>query len=141
MWTDETVCVKWLDCQEPSSVIYVCFGSITVMSIEELLEIAWGLEASKQPFLWVIRPDLIDGHSAVLPVEFLEKVNDRSFFVRWAPQRKVLSHSSVGAFLTHCGWNSTLESTSAGVPMISRPFFSEQTTNRRFVKREHAENI
>eukprot|EP00253_Pinus_taeda_P015761 PITA_15761 len=99
----------------------------------ELLELAWGIEASKQPFLWVIRPDLIHGHSAVLPSEILEKVKDRSFLVGWAPQMKVLSHPSVGSFLTHSGWNSTLESICAGVPMISWPFLAEQPTNRRFV--------
>lgn len=133
MWTEETGCVKWLDAQEPCSVIYICFGSIAVISDEELLEFAWGLEASRQPFLWAIRPDLLHGQSAVLPREFLEKVESRSFFVRWAPQMKVLSHPSVGGFLTHSGWNSTLESICAGVPMISWPSFSEQLTNRTFV--------
>jgi len=133
IWTEETGCVKWLDGQEPCSVIYVCFGSITVMSDEELLEFAWGLEASRQPFLWAIRPDLLHGQSAVLPCEFLEKVESRSFFVSWAPQMRVLSHPSVGGFLTHSGWNSTLESICAGVPMISWPSFSEQLTNSRFV--------
>jgi len=133
IWSEEMGCVKWLDGQEPSSVIYVCFGSITVISDEELVEFAWGLEASKQPFMWALRPDLIHGRSAVLPPEFLEKVKDRSFIVSWAPQMKVLSHPSVGGFLTHSGWNSTLESICAGVPMISWPFFAEQQTNRRFV--------
>jgi hypothetical protein len=134
IWTEEIGCIKWLDCQEPSSVIYVCFGSLSFMSREELSEIAWGLEASKQPFLWVIRPDSIDGqYSDVLPAEFLEKVKDRSLLVGWAPQMKVLSHPSVGGFLTHNGWNSTLESICAGVPMISRPFLAEQPTNGRFV--------
>jgi hypothetical protein len=155
MWTEETGCVKWLDGQEPCSVIYVCFGSITVMSDEELLEFAWGLEASRQPFLWAIRPDLLHGQSAVLPCDFLEKVEGRSFFVSWAPQMRVLSHPSVGGFLTHSGWNSTLESICAGVPMISWPSFSEQLTNSRFVtevwkiglaineivKREHVEDM
>jgi hypothetical protein len=155
IWSEETGCVKWLDGQEPSSVIYVCFGSITVISDEELVEFASGLEASKQPFMWALRPDLIHGHSAVLPVEFLEKVKDRSFLVSWAPQMKVLSHPSVGGFLTHSGWNSTMESICAGVPMISWPFFAEQQTNRRFVsdvwkigmemhevvRRENVENV
>eukprot|EP00253_Pinus_taeda_P027809 PITA_27809 len=155
MWTEETECMKWLDAQEPCSVIYICFGSITVISDQELLEFAWGLEASRQPFLWAIRPDLLRGQSAVLPPEFLEKVEGRSFFVRWAPQMKVLSHPAVGGFLTHSGWNSTVESICAGVPMISWPSFSEQLTNRRFVtevwkigltineivKREHVEDV
>ena len=65
LWTEETGCVKWLDCQKPYSVIYVCFGSIAVMSDQELLELAWGLEARNQPFLWIIHPDLIQGHSVL----------------------------------------------------------------------------
>lgn len=155
MWFAETSCLRWLDSQEPSSVIYVSFGSMSFMACEELLEIAWGLEASKQPFLWVIRPDFIDGQADVLLADFLEKVKDRSFLVKWAPQMKVLSHPSVGGFLTHSGWNSTLESICAGVPMISLPLIAEQPTNRRFVsevwkigmamnedvKREHVEDM
>ncbi|GLJ48790.1 hypothetical protein SUGI_1028860 [Cryptomeria japonica] len=133
IWNEETSCLEWLDKQQESSVIYVCFGSIAVLSDEELVEFAWGLEASNQTFLWVIRPDLVRGSSAVLPGEFLERTKERGFFVAWAPQIKVLSHPSVGGFLTHSGWNSTIESISYGVPMISSPFFAEQPTNRRFV--------
>eukprot|EP01018_Ginkgo_biloba_P035958 Gb_31148 [translate_table: standard] len=133
IWKEETACLEWLDKQEASSVIYVSFGSITVLSDQELVEFALGLEASNQPFLWAIRPDLVQGQSAVLPQEFLNRTKNRSFFVGWAPQTKVLFHPSVGGFLTHNGWNSTLESICAGVPMICWPFFAEQPTNRRFV--------
>jgi len=133
VWKEETQCLDWLDEQRVSSVIYVSFGSITVLSNEQLIEFAWGLEASNQPFLWAIRPDLIQGHSALLPLDFMERSKDRGFFVSWAPQSKVLSHPSVGGFLTHSGWNSTIESICAGVPMICWPFFAEQQTNRRFV--------
>jgi len=133
VWKEETQCLDWLDEQRVSSVIYVSFGSITVLSDEQLIEFAWGLEASNQPFLWAIRPDLIQGHSALLPLDFMERSKDRGFFVSWAPQSKVLSHPSVGGFLTHSGWNSTIESICAGVPMICWPFFAEQQTNRRFV--------
>ncbi|KAH9307229.1 hypothetical protein KI387_035140, partial [Taxus chinensis] len=133
LWIEEKSCMEWLDDQEPGSVVYVCFGSITVMSDQELVEFAWGLEGSKQSFFWVIRPDLIRGASAKLPTEFVEKVKGRSFFVSWAPQMEVLSHPSVGGFLTHSGWNSTLESICAGVPMICWPFFAEQQINRTYV--------
>ncbi|KAH9307214.1 hypothetical protein KI387_035125 [Taxus chinensis] len=133
LWTEEKSCMEWLDDREPGSVVYVCFGSITVMSDQELVEFAWGLEGSKQPFLWVIRPDLIRGASAKLPTQFVEKVKGRSFFASWAPQMEVLSHPSVGGFLTHSGWNSTLESMGAGVPMICWPFFAEQQINRTYV--------
>ncbi|GLJ23726.1 hypothetical protein SUGI_0449720 [Cryptomeria japonica] len=91
-----TSCVKWLDSQEPHSVIFVCFGTMAVISERELVEFAWGLEASMQPFLWAIRADLVRGASAVLPVELMEKVKGRGLFVSWAPQVEVLSHPSVG---------------------------------------------
>ncbi|GLJ48792.1 hypothetical protein SUGI_1028910 [Cryptomeria japonica] len=133
IWKEEKSCLEWLDKQKESSVIYVCFGSITVLSDEEIVEFAWGLEASNQPFLWAIRPDLLQGKSAVLPGKFMERTKERGFFVSWAPQIRVLCHLSVGGFLTHSGWNSTLESISSGVPMICWPFFAEQPTNRRFV--------
>ncbi|KAH9307221.1 hypothetical protein KI387_035132 [Taxus chinensis] len=133
IFTEEKSCVQWLDDQKPGSVVYVCFGSIAVISNSELLEFAWGLQASEQPFLWAIRPDLIRGASPVLPTEFVDKVKGRGFFVSWAPQIEVLSHPSVGGFLTHCGWNSTLESICACVPMICWPFYAEQQINRTYV--------
>lgn len=133
VWKEESDCLEWLDEQRVSSVMYVSFGSITVISDEQLREFAWGLEASNLPFLWAIRPDLVQGHSAVLPQDFMERSQGRGFFVTWAPQSRVLSHPSLGGFLTHSGWNSTVESICAGVPMICWPFFAEQQTNRRFV--------
>eukprot|EP01018_Ginkgo_biloba_P005276 Gb_32741 [translate_table: standard] len=101
LWKEETGCLQWLDTQQPGSVIYVCFGSITMLSSKQVAEFAWGLESSKQPFLWAIRPDLVHGESAILPNEFIEETRSRGMFVSWAPQIKVLSHPSVGGFLTH----------------------------------------
>ncbi|MBA0685643.1 hypothetical protein Goari_013296 [Gossypium aridum] len=102
------------------------------MSDYHLREFAWGLANSKHPFLWIVRPDVVMGESAVLPEEFFEEVKDRGFITSWCPQDRVLSHGSVGVFLTHCGWNSTLESISGGLPVICWPFFAEQQTNCRF---------
>ncbi|CAN1351779.1 7-deoxyloganetin glucosyltransferase [Linum perenne] len=98
LWKPETECLKWLDSKQrdPNSVVYVNFGSITVMSNDQLVEFAWGLANSGKDFLWV------------------------------------LGHVSVGGFLTHSGWNSTMESLCSGVPMICWPFFAEQQTNCRF---------
>lgn len=132
LWKEEVGCLEWLDQREMKSVIYVNFGSITVMSVEQLQEFAWGLADSKQNFLWIIRPDLVSGESAILPAEFLEKTKDRGILAGWCPQERVLAHPSVGVFLTHCGWNSTIESISCGVPMICWPFFAEQQTNCRY---------
>lgn len=136
MWKEESSCLTWLDTRKPSSVMYVCLGSLAVLSNEELLEFAWGLASSNQSFLWVVRTDIVHGESAILPKEFIEETKNRGLLVGWAPQIKVLSHPSVGGFLTHSGWNSTLESISAGVPMMCWPFFAEQQTNAKFVCEE-----
>ncbi|KAF8018474.1 hypothetical protein BT93_H3378 [Corymbia citriodora subsp. variegata] len=132
LWKEDYSCLEWLDQREAESVVYVNYGSITVMTEEQLKEFAWGLANSKHPFLWVIRPDVVKGDSAILPREFLEEVKDRGFLTSWCPQDQVLSHGSVGAFLTHCGWNSTLEAFCGGISLICWPFFAEQQTNCRY---------
>ncbi|XP_071715890.1 7-deoxyloganetin glucosyltransferase-like isoform X1 [Rutidosis leptorrhynchoides] len=129
LWIEETECLDWLDSKAHGSVVYVNFGSITVMTPQQLVEFSWGLANSNQNFLWVIRPDLVSGDSQMLPPEFLNATSDRGFLVSWCPQQKVLNHPSIGGFLTHSGWNSTIESISSGVPMICWPFFAEQQTN------------
>ncbi|GJS60342.1 7-deoxyloganetin glucosyltransferase-like protein [Tanacetum coccineum] len=129
LWKEEHECLEWLDCQESGSVIYVNFGSITVITPQQLEEFSWGLANSEQKFLWVIRPDLVRLDSLVLSAEFLEMTHDRGFVASWCPQEKVLDHPAIGGFLTHSGWNSTLESITSGVPMICWPFFAEQQTN------------
>ncbi|XP_047064479.1 7-deoxyloganetin glucosyltransferase-like [Lolium rigidum] len=133
LWKEEDDgLLEWLDGHGASSVVYVNYGSITVMTNEELLEFAWGLAGSGYPFVWNIRPDLVRGDTAVLPPEFMSSVGDRSMLTTWCAQEKVIAHEAVGVFLTHSGWNSTLESICAGVPMLSWPFFSEQQTNCRY---------
>ncbi|KAL7245633.1 hypothetical protein ACSBR2_000877 [Camellia fascicularis] len=129
LWKEEPECLEWLDTKGPNSVVYVNFGSITVMTPNQMVEFAWGLANSNQTFLWVIRPDLVTGDLAVLPPEFIETTKERGLLASWCPQEQVLDHPSVGGFLTHSGWNSTLESISSGVPMVCWPFFAEQQTN------------
>ncbi|XP_050250658.1 7-deoxyloganetic acid glucosyltransferase-like [Quercus robur] len=128
-------CMVWLDAQPLKSVIYVSFGSITIMTKDKLMEFWYGLVNSKKRFLWAIRPDLViqkDGEGQI-PVELVEGTKDRGYMVGWVPQEEVLVHQAVGGFLTHSGWNSTLESIVAGVPMICWPFFADQQINSRFV--------
>ncbi|KAF5746671.1 flavonol 3-O-glucosyltransferase [Tripterygium wilfordii] len=132
LWKENTECLTWLDKQNPNSVIYVNFGSIAVMTAQDLKEFAWGLANSGHPFLWILRGDVVMGKSAILPDGFIENTKDRGLIVSWCPQDKVLAHASVGAFLTHSGWNSTVEGICGGVPMICWPFFAEQQVNCRY---------
>jgi hypothetical protein len=134
LWKEDASCLRWLDDaqRQPGSVVYVNFGSITVVTPAQLTEFAWGLASCGRPFLWVVRPDLVAGEKAVLPEEFVAHTKNRGFLASWCPQEQVLSHPSVGLFLTHCGWNSTLESVCAGVPMVCWSFFAEQPTNCRY---------
>lgn len=129
LWKPDTKVFDWLDGRKPESVVYVNYGSVTTMTGQHFQEFAWGLVKSNQPFLWIIRPDVVKGESAILPQEFLEEIKDRGLLVNWCAQDQVLAHKAVGAFLTHCGWNSMMESICCGVPVICWPFFADQQTN------------
>ena len=131
LWKHDTECLAWLDEQEPGSVVYANFGSLTVLTAAQLAEFAWGLAATGHPFLLVVREDLVHG-GGELPPEVLAETAERRRVVTWCPQEPVLRHRAVGCFLTHCGWNSMLESIAAGVPMVCWPVFADQYTNRKY---------
>ncbi|XP_010923187.1 UDP-glycosyltransferase 76F1 [Elaeis guineensis] len=131
-------CLDWLDKQDPRSVLYVSFGSLASMDTKELAETAWALANCQQPFLWVLRPGSIRGSARIvlpqgLPQGFEEETRGRGKIVKWAPQQQVLAHPAVAAFWTHNGWNSTVESISEGIPMLCKPYFSDQMGNARYV--------
>ncbi|KAM1047936.1 hypothetical protein ACFX2J_026926 [Malus domestica] len=134
------------------SVIYVSFGSGGTLSFEQMTELAWGLELSQQRFIWVIRPPTLTADGAFftggsssddnnpikyLPNGFLDRTKDIGLVIPfWAPQVDILSHPAVGGFLSHCGWNSTLESITNGVPMITWPLYAEQRMNATLLTEE-----
>lgn len=133
---NEDQCLKWLDSKKPESVVYSCFGSLVRVNTPQLIELGLALEASNHPFIWVIRSDTREKEVEEWLSEsgFEERVKDRGLIIRgWAPQVLILSHPSIGGFLTHCGWNSTLESVCAGIPMITWPQFAEQFINEKLV--------
>ncbi|CAA3023207.1 UDP-glycosyltransferase 83A1-like [Olea europaea subsp. europaea] len=115
------------------SAIYVSFGSIAVLSQDQLNELALALELSGRPFLWVVRSNLANGSPAEYPDGFRERVAERAKIVEWAPQERVLAHSSVWCFLSHCGWNSTMEGLSLGVPFLCWPYFADQFHNENYI--------
>ncbi|XP_004249229.2 zeatin O-glucosyltransferase-like [Solanum lycopersicum] len=130
----------WLDKQETNSVIYVSFGSTTTLSNEEIEELAIGLEKSMQKFIWVLREadkgDIFAGEErrARLPEGYEERIKGRGIIVRdWAPQLEILAHPSTGGFMSHCGWNSCMESISMGVPIAAWPMHSDQPRNSQLI--------
>ncbi|KAK1603385.1 hypothetical protein QYE76_018146 [Lolium multiflorum] len=140
----EHECLAWLDAQPEKSVVFLSFGSRGAFSEPQLKDIARGLECSGQRFLWIVRsppeeqskfrePDL----ERLLPAGFLERTAGRGMVVKnWAPQAEVVRHMAVGAFVTHCGWNSTLEAIMSGLPMICWPLYAEQALNKVFMVEE-----
>lgn len=135
-WEENMSCMKWLNQQPEKSVIYVSFGSLMTMTKEEFMEFWHGLTNSGTRYLWVLRANCIKGGE--LELKFMGKLREdtpkeRGYIVNWAPQERVLAHPAIGGFLTHSGWNSTLESIVAGVPMICWPHYVDQNVTSRFV--------
>ncbi|XP_022879673.1 putative UDP-rhamnose:rhamnosyltransferase 1 [Olea europaea var. sylvestris] len=126
----------WLDDQNIQSVVYVALGSEVTPSQDQIYELALGLELSDVPFFWALRKPSgsDDSYSEILPDGFEERVKGRGMVWKsWAPQLKILSHDSVGAFLTHCGWSSFIEGLSFGHPLIALPFLADQGLNARII--------
>ncbi|KAK0581934.1 hypothetical protein LWI29_019729 [Acer saccharum] len=135
LWKPEDTCLEWLNNQADSSVIYVSFGSLIDLSAKEMAAIATALKNSKHPFLWVVKkPDFPTADkSGEIPLGFSEETKKQGLMVSWSPQTKVLAHPATACFVTHCGWNSTLETISAGVPVIAYPQWTDQPTNAKLV--------
>ncbi|KAL0383325.1 UNVERIFIED_CONTAM: UDP-glycosyltransferase 74E2 [Sesamum calycinum] len=127
--TTTDVCTNWLSKKQPKSVIYISFGSLAQLSVEQIEELAHALTTLNKHFLWVVRSSEL----AKLPKNFFEESSEKGLIVSWCQQLEILAHDVVGCFVTHCGWNSTLEGLSLGVPMVAMPQWTDQSTNTKFV--------
>ncbi|XP_057415352.1 UDP-glucose flavonoid 3-O-glucosyltransferase 7-like [Lotus japonicus] len=132
--------LSWLNSKPPNSVVYICFGSVCHYSDEQLYEIASAIEASGYGFIWVVpekkgkEEESEEEKGKWLPKGFEERNREKGMIIRgWVPQVVILGHRAVGAFVTHCGWNSTVEAVSAGVPMITWPVVGEQFYNEKLI--------
>ncbi|XP_019165576.1 PREDICTED: anthocyanidin 3-O-glucosyltransferase 2-like [Ipomoea nil] len=142
--------MSWLDEQPPESVVFVCFGSQGSLPENQVREIAAGLERSGCRFLWSLRrppqrdsdnnkaqfPGEYADYNDILPDGFLHRTAGTGKVVGWVPQLEILSHRAVGGFVSHCGWNSILESIWCGVPIATWPVHSEQQVNAFQLVRE-----
>ncbi|XP_027367705.1 UDP-glycosyltransferase 73D1-like [Abrus precatorius] len=134
---EEKQCLEWLNLMEPRSVIYVCLGSLCRLVPSQLIELGLGLEASNRPFIWVVKTigeNFSELEKWLEDENFEERIKGRGLLIKgWAPQILILSHPAIGGFLTHCGWNSTIEGVCFGMPMITWPLFAEQFLNEKII--------
>ncbi|KAM7269193.1 hypothetical protein ACFE04_024690 [Oxalis oulophora] len=126
LWTEDYSCLTWLNLQPTGSVIYAAFGSSTKFSQQQLEELSQGLKLAGKPFLFVVRSDLTNQSSTSYLNEFVKTAGTQGKIVQWAPQELVLSHRSIACFLTHCGWSSSLEAITLGVPQLCWPYYADQ---------------
>nr|AFJ52915.1 UDP-glycosyltransferase 1 [Linum usitatissimum] len=145
--------MTWLDDQPPQSVVFMCFGSLGSFTDAQLGEVAAGLERARHVrFLWVMRkissgdskwtPNDCEDYSPSSPAlnalgeGFLERTRGRVMVCGWLPQAAILAHKAIGGFMSHCGWNSILESLWHGVPMLAWPMYAEQQMNAFYMTTE-----
>ncbi|XP_072957914.1 indole-3-acetate beta-glucosyltransferase-like [Typha angustifolia] len=128
---EQDVCMKWLSTKPTASVVYVSFGSFASLGPKQMQELASALKDCNKSFLWVVRST----EERDLPGDFLENLPEvNGLVVKWSPQLDVLAHEAVGCFITHCGWNSTLEALSSGVPMVAIGLWTDQPTNAKYIE-------
>ncbi|XP_054800978.1 UDP-glycosyltransferase 83A1-like [Prosopis cineraria] len=132
-WPEDSTCLNWLDQQTDKSVTYIAFGSFTILDLTQLQELALALELSNEPFLWAVRSDINNGAIYDFLKAFEDRLSSHGKIVGWAPQQKVLKHPSIACFLSHCGWNSTLEGAINGVPFLCWPYFADQFLKETYI--------
>uniref|UniRef100_A0ACD5TQW8 Uncharacterized protein n=1 Tax=Avena sativa TaxID=4498 RepID=A0ACD5TQW8_AVESA len=136
---EDTGCLQWLDAHSDKSVVYVAFGTSSAFDPSEILALAEGLERTGRPFLWVVRPDFTaaTGSGGLWTKawfdDFKDRVAGKAMVVSWCAQQQVLAHRAVACFLTHCGWNSTMEAVMNGVPILCWPYFLDHFTHQSYI--------
>ncbi|XP_071693448.1 UDP-glycosyltransferase 89B2-like [Rutidosis leptorrhynchoides] len=118
--------LTWLDKKVDDSVVYICFGSRFTLSEKQMIVLASAIELSKVDFILCVK----ESGSSFIPSGFEDRMMGRGFIIKgWAPQLAILRHRALGSFVTHCGWNSTLEGVAAGVMMLTWPMGADQFAN------------
>ncbi|KAG5001166.1 UDP-glycosyltransferase 83A1 [Glycine soja] len=130
-WEEDTTCLEWLDQQPPQSVIYVSFGSLAVMDPNQFKELALALDLLDKPFIWVVRP--CNDNKENVNAYAHDFHGSKGKIVGWAPQKKILNHPALASFISHCGWNSTLEGICAGVPFLCWPCATDQYLDKSYI--------
>ncbi|KAI3502091.1 hypothetical protein L1887_30122 [Cichorium endivia] len=127
---EDKSCLDWLDQQSDHSVVYISFGTwVSPIVKTKVRNLAIALESSKHPFIWVLGSKWREG----LPESYVERMWKRGRVVSWAPQSEVLQHKAVGCYLTHCGWNSTIEAIQSKVRLLCYPIAGDQFVNCDYI--------
>ncbi|OIT38231.1 udp-glycosyltransferase 75c1, partial [Nicotiana attenuata] len=121
--------MEWLNSKPSASVVYVAFGSYSELPKQMMEEIAKGLVQSERPFLWVV-----NGEKPLENLSCKDELEKQGKIVSWCSQVEVLQHPSLGCFLMHCGWNSTLESLVFGIPVVACPLWTDQGCNSTLIQ-------
>uniref|UniRef100_A0ACD5X7S6 Uncharacterized protein n=1 Tax=Avena sativa TaxID=4498 RepID=A0ACD5X7S6_AVESA len=129
-WAEDDSCAAWLDAQPAGSVVYVAFGSFAIFDRAQLIELAEALALTSRPFLWVVRPDSANEQWLE---DLSRRAGPRGRIVSWCPQQLVLAHASTACFLSHCGWNSTVEGLVNSLPFLCWPYFTDQFLDRSYI--------
>uniref|UniRef100_A0ACD5WP40 Uncharacterized protein n=1 Tax=Avena sativa TaxID=4498 RepID=A0ACD5WP40_AVESA len=130
LFSGEEPCMDWMEKQSINSVVFVSYGTFSEYEASQLEELGSGLCSSGKPFLWVVR----SSEACKLSDKLKEECKKNGLIVSWCPQLEVLAHKSIGCFVTHCGWNSTLEAIVNGVPLVGIPHWADQPTIAKYVQ-------
>ncbi|XP_055817099.1 beta-D-glucosyl crocetin beta-1,6-glucosyltransferase-like [Solanum dulcamara] len=133
---DDMELIDWLGTKDENSTVFVSFGSEYFLSKEDREELAFGLELSNVNFIWVVRFPKGEQQNLedALPKGFLERIGENGRVLdKFAPQPRILNHPSTGGFISHCGWNSVMESIDFGLPIIAMPMHLDQPVNARLI--------
>uniref|UniRef100_M1DEA4 UDP-glucose:glucosyltransferase n=1 Tax=Solanum tuberosum TaxID=4113 RepID=M1DEA4_SOLTU len=134
--TDDMELIDWLGTKDENSTVFVSFGSEYFLSKEDMEEVAFWLELSNVNFIWVARFPKGEEKNIedALPKSFLERIGERGRILdKFAPQPRILNHPSTGGFISHCGWNSAMESIDFGVPIVAMPIHLDQPMIARLI--------
>ncbi|KAM3343593.1 cyanidin 3-O-galactoside 2''-O-xylosyltransferase FGGT1-like [Capsicum galapagoense] len=124
---------KWLEKFQEKTVIFCAFGSECKLKKDQFQELVLGLELTDLPFFAVLKPPVeAETIDEALPEGFTERTQGKGIVHSgWTEQQLMLSHPSVGCFVTHCGGSSLSEAMINECQLVLVPNIGDQFINAR----------
>ncbi|CAA7060101.1 unnamed protein product [Microthlaspi erraticum] len=127
----------WLNGFGPGSVVYCALGSQITLEKDQFQELCLGMELTGLPFFVAVKPPKGATIQEALPEGFEERVKGRGVvWGGWVQQPLILAHSSVGCFVSHCGFGSMWESLMSDCQIVLLPYLVDQVLNTRLLTEE-----